>query len=279
MTYYVAAYDTEAIYPWWELGDGSPRAATTYQQAVSYSGTRLDECLDGVRAVAEVHLRHRAPASFFIVGRLAQAAGSRLREILDHDLFDLQSHSFTHENMLAIRDDPAAVRRELVDSKAVIEDLFGREVIGFTAPGGFARGFLGEARLLEALWRAGYRYVRTLSWQPGNLSPAPLTQPFWFSDDGFPELLEISAHAWHDNILTGQPSAAAWPPALPWGYPARMPATARRGLRGLRSRHRARPRPGPAHLFPLLPSLVDPPGGPRRRADRPAAATTPAAPA
>ena len=163
MTYYVAAYDTEAIYPW-----------------------------------------HRAPASFFIVGRLAQAAGPRLREILDHDLFDLQSHSFTHENMLAIRDDPAAVRRELVDSRRVIEDLFGREVIGFTAPGGFARGFLGEPRLLEALWQAGYRYVRTLSWQPGNLSPAPLTQPFWFSDDGFPELLEISAHAWHDNILTGQ---------------------------------------------------------------------------
>ena len=227
MTCYVAAYDTEAIYPWWELGDGSPRAATTYHQAVSYEGARLDECLDGVRAVAEAHLRHRAPASFFIVGRLAQAAGSRLREILDHDLFDLQSHSFNHENMLAIRDDPAAVRRELVDSRRVIEDLFGREVIGFTAPGGFARGFLGEARLLEALWRAGYRYVRTLSWQPGNLSPAPLTQPFWFSDDGFPELLEISAHAWHDNILTGQPSAAAWPPALPWGYPASVLSTAR----------------------------------------------------
>ena len=194
---------------------------------MTYEGARLDECLDGVRAVAEVHLRHRAPATFFIVGRLAQAAGARLREILDHDLFELESHSSTHQNMLAIRDDGAAVRRELVDSKAVVEDLFGREVIGFTAPGGSDRGFLGETRLLEALWEAGYRYVRTLSWQPGNLAPAPLTQPFWFADDGFPKLLEISAHAWHDNILTGQPSAAAWPPALPWGYPARTPATAR----------------------------------------------------
>ena len=220
MTSYVAAYDTEAVYPWWEPRDG-------YHQAVSYEGARLDECLDGVRAVAEVHLRHGAPATFFIVGRLAQAAGPRLREILDHDLFELESHSSTHANMRAIRDDPAAVRHELVDSKAVIEDLFGREVVGFTAPGGSDQGFLGETQLLEALWEAGYRYVRTLSWQPGNLAPAPLTQPFWFADDGFPELLEISAHAWHDNILTGQPSRAAWPPALPWGYPARTPATAR----------------------------------------------------
>ena len=182
-----------------------------------------------MRAVAEVHLRHQAPATFFIVAELAVAAGSRLREILDHDLFDLQSHSFTHDNMVAIRDDAAAVRRELVDSKRVIEDLFGREVIGFTAPGGFAHGFLGEARLLEALWEAGYRYVRTLSWQPNNVAPAPLTQPFWFSDDGYPDLLDISAHAWHDNILTGQPSPMAWPPALPWGYPSRLPTTGRDG--------------------------------------------------
>ena len=226
MTFYAAGYDTEAIYPWWELG-AKPYSATTYQQAVSYEGTRLDECLDGVRAVAEVHLRRRAPATFFIVARLAVAAGARLREILDHDLFDLQSHSFTHENMVAIRDDAGAVRRELVDSKRIIEELFGREVIGFTAPGGFAHGFLGETRLLESLWEAGYRYVRTLSWQANQVAPAPLTQPFRFSDDGYPELLEISAHAWHDNILTGQPAAVAWPPALPWGYPSRLPATGR----------------------------------------------------
>ena len=70
---------------------------------VSYEGARLDERLDGVRAVAEVHLRHRAPATFFIVAELAVAAGTRLREILDHDLFDLQSHSFTHDHMVAIR--------------------------------------------------------------------------------------------------------------------------------------------------------------------------------
>ena len=251
MSFYVAAYDTEAVYPWWETG----------QPGMTYEGARLDECLDGVRAVAEVHLRHGAPATFFIVGCLAQAAGARLREVLDHDLFELESHSSTHQNMLAIRDDAAAVRHELVDSKAVIEDLFGREVTGFTAPGGSDRGFLGETRLLEALWEAGYRYVRTLSWQPGNLAPAPLTQPFWFADDGFPELLEISAHAWHDNILTG--------PAL--GLPGAHTRHRPRGLPGLRSRHRARPRPGPAHLFPLLPSLVDPPHRPRRRADRPAA--------
>ena len=226
MTCYVAAYDTEAIYPWWEIGE-KPYSAARYQQMVSYEGPRLDECLDGIRAVAEVHLRRQAPATFFIVAQLAQAAGARLREILDHDLFDLQNHSFTHDDMLAIRDDAAAVRHELVDSQHIIEDMFGREVTGFTAPGGFPHGFLGEARLLDALWEAGYRFVRTLSWNPQGTQPAPLTQPFWFDADGYPELLEISAHAWHDNILTGQPGAVAWPPTLPWGYPVQRPSTGR----------------------------------------------------
>ena len=58
-------------------------------------------------------------------------------------------------------------------------------------------------------------------------------------------------------------------PAL--GLPGADPRHRPRGLRGLRARHRARPRRGAAHLLPLLPSLVDPPDRPRRRADRPAA--------
>ena len=124
------------------------------------------------------------------------AAGTRLREILDHDLFDLQSHSFTHDNMVAIRDDAAAVHLELVDSKRVIEDLFGREVIGFTAPGGFGHGFLGEARLLEALWEAGYRYVRTVSWQPNNLAPAPLTPPSGSATTATP-------NCWRSRLMLG----------------------------------------------------------------------------
>ena len=208
--------------------------------------------------MAEVHLRHQAPATFFIVAQLAVAAGSRLREILDHELFDLESHSYTHDNMIAIRDDAAAVRRELVDSKRAIEDLFGREVIGFTAPGGFAPRLPGRDAAAGGAMGGGLplRPHPELAAEPRGAA-APLTQPFWFSDDGFPELLEISAHAWHDNILTGQPSPMAWPPALPWGLPVADRHHRPRGVRGLRCRHRVRPRPGAADVRPLLPPLVD----------------------
>ena len=35
MTCYVAGYDTEAIYPWWEIGD-RPYSASIYREMVSY---------------------------------------------------------------------------------------------------------------------------------------------------------------------------------------------------------------------------------------------------
>ena len=40
MPYYVAAYDVEAIYPWWELGD-QKYSVELYERSVAYTGPRL----------------------------------------------------------------------------------------------------------------------------------------------------------------------------------------------------------------------------------------------
>jgi len=225
VAFYVAAYDVEAIYPWWELGD-QRYSAQLYRESVSYEGERLSECLAGIRAVAEVHLRAGAPATFFLVGRLVEQASQELRDLLDHPIFDLQSHSYTHADLVEIADDPVALHHELADSRQLIEDTFGRPVIGLTAPGGFTKGFAGQRNLLDGVWEAGYRYVRSAGLGPFDSVPAPITQPFWYTQDGFPDLLEFGLHAWHDNHLTGQPCVSHWPPVLPWGLPSKMAQTA-----------------------------------------------------
>ncbi len=225
MSYYLAAYDTEAIYPWWELGD-KKYSAELYQNSVSYKGTRLKECLDGIAAVVEVHRNKNLPATFFLVAKLVETAAAELRAMLDDPLFDLQCHSYTHADIMQIVDDDHALKLELIDSKHLLEDTFGREVIGFTTPAGFPEGLRKQKRQLEVLWNAGYRYVRSIGMGPFNTIPAPLTQPFWYADDGYPDFLELGLHAWHDNVLSGQPFAVHWPPLLPWGYPSKMPETA-----------------------------------------------------
>jgi len=222
---YIPAYDTEAIYPWWELGEQA-YSPDLYRRSVSYAGDRLRECLSGICAVARVHEDLQVPATFFLVARLVEAAPTELREILDRPLFDLQCHGYTHDDLLEALRDPSRWRHEIVDSKMLIEDTFNRPVVGFTTPGAYYGGLRAHPSALEALSRAGYRYVRSFGRGLNGTLPAPLTQPFWYAKEGFPNLLELSLHGWHDNVLAGQPFPVQWPPILPWGYPAQVPSNA-----------------------------------------------------
>ena len=226
MAAYVAGYDVEAVYAWWD-SDYTEHTGENYDDVVSYEGDRLSLCLAGVRAVAEVHLERDAPATFFIVARLLEAARSELVEILDHPIFDIASHSFTHPDIKNYLHDDHRLRHEIVDSKKAIEDAFGREVLGFTTPGGYEDGYIGKPKVLEILEGAGYRYLRSVGCGPHYSMPAPLHQPFTYDEEGCGDLLEIPTHAWHDNVLTGQHGLVSWPPALPWDYPTRMPTDAR----------------------------------------------------
>lgn len=217
-TYYVPAYDTEAIYPWWELGNVE-YTPDLYAKAVSYEGERLKECLDGIRAVADVHRAKKSPATFFVVAKLAQHARKQLRDILDDPLFEIGCHSYSHADVVSIQSDDAALKREVVDAKKILEDIFQKPVSGFTTPGAYSGGLREHPKVQSALTTAGFEYVR--SWGKGSLGalPAPLTQPFFYQSDNQTLLLELSLHAWHDNVLGGQPFTLVWPRELPWEYP------------------------------------------------------------
>ena len=165
---------------------------------------------------------------------MLELAGPELRAILDHPLFDVQCHSFTHPNLIALGEDRATLQYELGDAKKLIEDTFGRAVTGLTAPGGYTDGFRGHPLILDVMWEAGYRYVRSVGKGPKDTLPALLDQPFWYAGDGFPDLLETPSHAWHDNILTGQPATVHWPPLLPGPIPPRCPATRKASTRPMR---------------------------------------------
>ncbi len=226
MTAYVAGYDAEAVYAWWDC-EFTEHTGDNYNDVVSYEGERLAECVAGIRAVAEAHLERGAPATFFVVARLLDAARSELVEILDHPIFEVASHSYTHPDIKAYLHDDHRLRHEIADSKHAIEDAFGNEVLGFTTPGGYQDGYIDQPRVLEIFREAGYRYLRSVACGPHYSMPAPLHQPFWYDAEGCPDLLEIPTHAWHDNVLTGQHGLVSWPPILPWDYPNKMPTDAR----------------------------------------------------
>lgn len=178
MTTYIASYDTEQV-----------------------------GCLQAVRRIVEVHEKHAMPATFFMVAELLEEQGAAYRELLGgHPLFEVASHTCTH---LLLRDHrvcgkagpSAQYQYEIVESKKRIEDLFEMPVTGFRPPVCFSNGLCNAPHLLELCSKAGYVYTSSLAWGPGDSLPALIRDRFSYEEDGYPDLLELPACGWHENLL------------------------------------------------------------------------------
>ncbi len=177
--------------------------------AASYDLENEELCVAAAEKITAIHRKYEMPATFFCVGRVVEKRGEELRRIFGDDpLFDIQSHTYAHR---MLRDHvvhgPAIPLEEMwveIGRAAdVIADVFGRRPVGTRSGCGFKDGMKGEPERLKIIVECGMKYISTHLRGPYETIPAPLTQPYTYADDGFPELWELPAHGWHDNVLKG----------------------------------------------------------------------------
>ena len=207
MTTYIAAYDTE-----------SP------------------SCLAACEKIVEMHHKHEMPATFFITGTTLESNPARYRQILDDPLFEVASHTWSHRMLLdhpmcGPSGTPDEVREQVMRGKALVEDVFGRSCRGLRPGCSFVDGLRGAPEVLELVREAGYEYVSSMAWGADYSLPAPLNQPFTYTEDGFPEIWEIPCHGWHENLLKdnnrwGPRRLTLWPQPWPEAIPADFLKTA-----------------------------------------------------
>jgi hypothetical protein len=196
-----------------------------------------DEALAALTQFTLVLEQNDAPATFFVVGKLLERAGEEIAGLLkDNPAFDIGSHTYSHTDI--IDDDPAALGRfsqELLLTSDLIFEHFGERPVGFCTPGGHYKGLQGHPGQLKILWDQGYRYIGSdNSGPPEQWHPSPITQPYWYTEEGFPELFEVPGTGWHCNYLfnTGHQNDD-WKPApgLPDGTVLeRLPVTVEEGF-------------------------------------------------
>lgn len=208
MTTYIAAYDTEMI-----PGPGDRTS-----------------CLDACKRIVEVHEHYEMPATFFIVGRTLEAHPEAYRELLDRPLFEIASHTWSHR---MIKDHPICgkavtgddLREEIIRGKQAIERVFpDREVVGLRPGCSFVDGLRNAPEALALVNEAGYRYVSSLAWDVEYTIPAPIRNATDYAADGYPDLVELPAHGWHDNVLKTMSGPGFRD--RPWrvlGFPPRYP--------------------------------------------------------
>ena len=168
--------------------------------------TESPACLAACRKIVEVHKRFEMPATFFILGKTLDANPSEYRQLLDHPLFEIATHTYTHQ---MLRDNDfcgSAVsmderRKEIFKGKEAVERVFERPCIGLRPGCGFDNALKDEPKVLELIREAGIQYVSSLLWGPDYSLPALLREPFNYETEGFPDIWELPGHGWHENLL------------------------------------------------------------------------------
>jgi peptidoglycan/xylan/chitin deacetylase (PgdA/CDA1 family) len=202
-------YDTESA----AVGEGLARfigpEVPQYRAALDPETTRR-----GVALLARLHEELEAPCTFFLCGRTLLHALDAIEPLAGSSLFDLQQHTYSHvvfrdvhyrafgaEAEAVLPETPAvALREEVAFTSDLIRRHLGRECIGLRTPFGYYQGLRGRADLLEIVKETGHRFVTSWGRNEENGNPTPWVQPFPYTEEGFPDILEIPFQFWLDGI-------------------------------------------------------------------------------
>lgn len=163
----------------------------------------------GLEIITRNHRDLDVPATLFVCGRTLVHALPALLEARDTGIFDIQQHTYSHvlfkedrwQGGLFRASPEEALRHELAASSHLIKEHLGLECIGLRTPHGYWQGLSDRPDLLEILADTGIRFVSSWGRNAENSNPTPLDiQPFWYSEEGHPDILEIPFQHWLDGF-------------------------------------------------------------------------------
>lgn len=200
-------YDTESV----AVGEGLARFlgpdVPQYRCALDAESTRR-----GVEVLERLHRDLEAPCTFFVCGRTLLHALPSVERLAGSALFDIQQHTYSHVPFRDVRyeaggteavipETPAvALREELRWTSELIQRYLGRECVGVRTPFGYYRGLRDRPDLLSIVAETGHSYVTSWGRNEQNDNPTPWVQPFAYSEEGFPQVLEIPFQFWLDGV-------------------------------------------------------------------------------
>ena len=186
-----------------------PTVVIGYTVASTGGGDLTGQFLEQARAV---HGEHEAPCTLYVTGDTVRTHRGELRALAADPLFDLQM-TLTRplKTVCQVAEGQTTVwlgatleqtEEEIRAAKGLLREQIGVECIGISDPLGCYRGLQDRPDVLEVLDAHGVRFCRTYArnatdWQPVDFS----VEPFWYTHQGFAEILEFPAQGWRDAIL------------------------------------------------------------------------------
>jgi peptidoglycan/xylan/chitin deacetylase (PgdA/CDA1 family) len=155
-----------------------------------------------------------APATMFVVGQTLEQWIPEFQAVATDPLFDMQQHTYSHQLLKTVYIDNgssirvvrgvslAETRTEVHQTSALIREHLNQACLGLTGPWCYYRGLRDRPDILEILHDEGIRFTRTDGRNEHDWHPVSMDlQPYWYDHLGFPDILEIPIHGWHDCVI------------------------------------------------------------------------------
>ena len=160
--------------------------------------------------VLKIHQETGVPATLFVVGCIIERHLPFLEACLASGLFEIAQHTYEHFPLKTVVEEseeavylPALpfdrLEEQLARPVELIQKHFGISCRGITAPYTYYRGLADRPDILELIAKYRMSYVRSYGRNGKDYFPLGWdVQPFSYSKQGFPSLLEIPLPGWID---------------------------------------------------------------------------------
>jgi peptidoglycan/xylan/chitin deacetylase (PgdA/CDA1 family) len=167
-----------------------------------------DTTARGLDIISRNHHEFGVRGTLFVCGRTLLHSLPALSKARDDDLFEIQQHTYSHvlfkpdawEGGVFKPSPPEALLHEVSATSALLGEHLGVECYGLRTPHGYHLGLSDRPDLVDLLAQAGMRYVSSWGRNENNGQPTPFSvQPFWYHEQGHPDILELPFQYWLDG--------------------------------------------------------------------------------
>ncbi len=180
-----------------------------------------DSTVGFLRGAEILHNELNVRWTIYLTGQTVEKCGDEIRKMAGNPLLTIAQHTYSHMLLKSVYMTPndgkpvhgsqpnffkkggslQEIREEITKTQNLIRDVLGVECHGLTGPWGYYRGLVDRPDILQILEENAIRWIRTNARDCRDCQPTPFTeQPFFYSDQGFPDILELGVQGYQDDF-------------------------------------------------------------------------------
>ena len=183
--------------------------------------TASENTVGFLEGATEMHEKHGVPWTIYLTGQTVEQCTDAIRKCMQSPLVTVAQHTYSHVLLKSVYMTPGdgkpvhgaepnffkeggsldQIREEISKAQGIIKDLLQVDCRGLTGPWCYYRGLVDRPDILQILQDNGIRWIRTNARDYRDCQPTPFTeQPFFYADQGFPEILELGVQGYQDDF-------------------------------------------------------------------------------